>query len=66
MDNLEKVYNRMREFMDKNGFPPTIKQIANELNIREYEAKEAFEELQKSGRIKITDIPRRTIIEFVD
>lgn len=51
---------------DKNGFVPTVHQIAEELNIAEYEANAAVEQLEKFGRIKITDIPRKTTIEFAD
>ena len=66
IDNLEKVYNHMKSYMEEKGFPPTISQMAKELNIKKYEAEEAFEKLKESGRIKITDIPRKTTIEFVD
>lgn len=66
MDNTENVYNFMKSFVEKNGYPPTIKQIANNLNIKEYEAQEALEKLKESGRIKATDIPKKTTIEFVE
>lgn len=66
MNNSDKIYNHMKEFFEKNGFPPTIKQIADELNIKEHVAQETFEQLKESGRIKITDIPRKTIIEFIE
>ena len=66
MIKSDKIYYNMKEFFEKNGFPPTIKQVADELNIKEHEAQEAFDELQKSERIKITDIPRKTTIEFID
>ena len=66
MDNLEKVYNYMKSYIEEKGFPPTMQQTAEALNIKRYEAEEAFERLKESGRIKITDIPRKTTIEFVD
>ena len=47
-------------------FPPSIRQIAEELNIADYEAKAAIEQLKESGRINITDVPRKTTIEFAD
>lgn len=66
MDNLEKVYNYIKSYMEEKGYPPTIKQVADALNLKEYEAQEAFDQLKESGRIKITDIPRKTTMEFAD
>lgn len=66
MDIAEKVYNFLKSSNDKNGFTPTAHQIAEELNIADYEAKAAIEQLKESGRIKITDVPRKTTIEFVN
>lgn len=66
MDITEKIYSFMKSSANKNGFMPTVKQVAEELNIADHEAKSAIEQLEKSGRIKITDIPRKTTIEFVD
>ncbi len=66
MDIVEKVYNFMKSSNDKNGFVPTVQQVAEELNIAEHEANTAIEQLKESGRIKITDIPRKTSIEFAD
>lgn len=56
----------MKSSNDKNGFVPTVHQIAEELNIAEHEAKATVDQLKESGKIKITDIPRKTIIEFVN
>ena len=66
MDITEKVYNFMKDSKDKNGFVPTVKQMARELNIPEHEVDSEIEQLKQSGRIKITDIPRKTTIEFRD
>lgn len=66
MDIADKVYNFMKSSKDKNKFVPTVHQIAEELNIADHEAKAALEQLNESGRIKITDIPRKTTIEFAD
>lgn len=62
MDKTEEVYNYMKSFMEKNGYPQSVKQTAEALNIKEHEVKEALDALQQSGRIKITDIPRKTTI----
>lgn len=66
MDIADKVYNFMKSSNDKDGFVPTVSQIAEELNIADHEANAAIERLKESGRIKITDIPRKTTIEFAD
>ena len=66
MDIADKVYNFMKSSNDKDGFVPTVSQIAEELNIADHEANAAIERLKESGRIKITDIPRKTTIEFTD
>ena len=63
MDIEEKVYSFMKSSKDKNKFVPTVHQIAEELNIADHEANAAIERLKESGRIKITDIPRRLIIK---
>lgn len=56
----------MKSSNDKNGFIPTVHQIAEELNIEDHEANAAVEQLKESGRIKVTDIPKKTTIEFAD
>lgn len=66
MDIADKVYNFMKSSNDKNGFVPTVYQIAEELNIAEHKAKVTVDQLKESGKIKITDILRKTTIEFAD
>lgn len=66
MDIADKVYNFMKSSNDKNRFVPTVQQVAEELNIADHEANAAIEQLKESGRIKITDIPSKTTIEFAD
>ena len=38
MDNIEKVYDYLKSCMEEKGYPPTIKQIASDLNLKEHEA----------------------------
>ena len=64
MDIAEKVYNFMKSSKNKNGFVPTVSQIAEELNMENHEVNAVVEQLKESGRIKITDFPRKTTIEF--
>lgn len=66
MDITEKIYSFMKSSHNKNGFLPSVNQIAREFNIANHEVESEIEQLKKSGRIKITDIPRKTTIEFCD
>lgn len=52
----------MKSSKDKNGFMPTVQQIVDEINVPEHEVKATLEELEKSGRIKITDIDRKSVV----
>ena len=64
VDNMDKVYNHMRFCVEKYGcFHSTI-QMARELDLNAHEVTEAVEKLEEAGKIKITQIPRETIIEF--
>lgn len=68
IDNVEeisqKVYNHIKDYIKKHEFAPTTMQISSELQLKEYQVKEALDELEKSERIVITRIPEKTIIEF--
>lgn len=66
MDIAEKVYSIIKTSVDKNGFPPSIREIADELKIPNREALSAVEQLKESGRIKNADISRKTTKEFAD
>ena len=66
MDITEKVYNFMKSSVDKNGFPPSIHQVADEFNIPDSQVRLAIEQLEKSRRIKVVDDPREAKIEFIE
>ena len=66
MDYTDKVYNYMKSFMEENGFSQTAREIAMELGILENDVKAAMDKLKEAGRIIITEIPRKTTIEFRD
>ena len=63
---IQKVYNHMKSLQDQNGFLPTIRQTADQLNVKINEVEGAINELQRMGKIVVTDIPAKSIIEFVD
>jgi len=67
MDSITtKVYYYMKSLADKNGFLPTLRQTAEELKVNVHEVEDAISRLHESGKIMITDIPAKSIIEFVD
>ena len=66
MDITEKVYNYMKTERDKNGFVPTVNQLAEEFNVQEHEVRTAIEQLEQVGRIKVTNVPNEVKIEFAE
>lgn len=66
MDITERVYNCMKAERDRNGFVPTVNQLAEEFNVSDHEVRLAIEQLEKAGRIKVTSVPSEVKIEFVD
>ncbi len=56
----------MKSERDKNGFVPTVNQLAEEFNVPDHEIRSAIEQLEKAGRIKVTSVPSEVKIEFVD
>ena len=67
MDNItSKVYNHMKSVSDQNGFAPTLRQTADQMNIKVSEVEGAINKMQQLGKIVVTEIPAKSIIEFVD
>lgn len=66
MDNLERVYHHIKNSVNESGFPATLKQMAEELNLMEHEVKTAFHQLMAAGRIAVREEPNKTIIELND
>lgn len=63
-DITQKVYTHMKSLSDQNGFLPTIRQTAEQLNLEIDDVETALNELQQLGKIVITDIPAKSIIEL--
>ena len=62
----QNVYDYIKSFTEEKGFPPTIHQTAEALNIKQHEVQEAYDQMEKSGKIKVTRIPSKTEITFTD
>lgn len=60
MDITEKVCSYIEMSIIKNGFPPSVRQIAEKLHIADHEVRTAIEQLKESDRIK--DTPRKATI----
>lgn len=66
MGITEKIFNYMKSERDKNGFVPTVNQLAEEFNVSDHEVRLVIEQLEKDGRIKVINVPSEVKIEFVD
>lgn len=67
MDNItSKVYNHMKTLSDQNGFAPILRQTADQMNLKVDEVEGAIDKMQQLGKIVVTEIPAKSIIEFVD
>ena len=67
MDHItQKVYTNMNWTYDQIGFETTVRQTAEQLQLEDREVEDAIRKLEQLGRIVITDIPAKSIIEFVD
>lgn len=64
-EKQNKIFEYIKDFISKNNFPPTIKQIAEELKCEETEVKSAIERLAAEGKIKFESI-RDRIIEIIE
>ena len=63
-DLTQEVYTHMKSLSDQNGFLPTVRQTAEQLNLEIDEVETAINELQQLGKVVITDIPAKSIIEL--
>lgn len=61
-----KVYTHMKKLYDQNGFAPSVRQTAEQMNLEVCEVEDAIAKMEQSGKIVITDIPAKSIIEFVE
>lgn len=67
MDDIAtQVYHYMKSKSDENGFLPTVRQMSEQLGIEIREVGEALHKLEQQGKIVITDIPAKSIIELAE
>lgn len=56
----------MKSLSYQDGFAPTVRQTADQLNLKTSEVEGAINKMQQLGKIVVTEIPAKSIIEFVD
>ncbi len=66
MDLTMKVYNYLNSLSDQYGYAPTVRQTAEKLQLKESEVERSIQEMQRQGKIVVTEIPAKSIIEFAD
>lgn len=67
MDHMTfEVYQYMKSFSDENGFAPTVRHTAGQLNLKEIEIESAIRQLQQMGKLVVTEIPAKSVIELAD
>lgn len=59
-----KVYHHMKLLSDQNGFVPTVRQTAEQLKLNTSEVECAIHKMQQLGKIVVTEVPAKSIIEF--
>ena len=65
-EKLNKIFDYIQDFVKKNNFPPSIRQIAEDLKYDvETEVKPAIEELVAKGKIKF-ESAKDKIIEIIE
>ncbi len=65
-DHTMQVYNYMKSLSDQNGYAPTVRQTAQQLQLDEGEVEKSIQKMQQMGKIVVTEIPAKSIIEFAD
>ncbi len=65
-DYTMQVYNYMKSLSDQNGYAPTVRQTAQQLQLDESEVEKSIQKMQQMGKIVVTEIPAKSIIEFAD
>ncbi len=65
-DHTMQVYNYMKSLSDQNGYAPTVRQTAQQLQLDESEVEKSIQKMQQMGKIVVTEIPAKSIIEFAD
>lgn len=65
-EKSNNIFEYIRDFINKNNYPPTVMQIAEELKYDvETEVKPAIDELVRKGKLKI-ESAKAKIIEVIE
>lgn len=62
-EKLEKIYNYLQQFTDENGFPPSVREIAAEFNIKSTSTVQYYlEKLRENGQIAHANNKKRAVV----
>lgn len=62
-EKLEKIYNYLQQFSDENGFPPSVREIAAEFNIKSTSTVQYYlEKLRENGQIAHANNKKRVVV----
>lgn len=62
-ERLEKIYNYILKFIDENGFPPSVREIAAEFDIKSTSTVQYYmDKLKTSGQISHADNKKRAVV----
>ena len=53
-DHTMQVYNYMKSLSDQNGYAPTVRQTAQQLQLDESEVEKSIQKMQQMGKIVVT------------
>lgn len=62
-EKLEKIYKYLRQFTDENGFPPSVREIAAQFNIKSTSTVQYYlEKLKDHGLIEHAENKKRAVV----
>lgn len=62
-EKLEKIYNFLQQFTDENGFPPSVREIATQFNIKSTSTVQYYlEKLKENGMIAHAENKKRAVV----
>ncbi len=62
-EKLEKIYKYLRQFTDENGFPPSVREIAAQFNIKSTSTVQYYlEKLKENGLIEHVENKKRAVV----
>ncbi len=62
-EKLEQIYNFLQQFTDENGFPPSVREIASQFNIKSTSTVQYYlEKMKENGMIAHVENKKRAVV----